>query len=146
MRRMDRGGFTLVEVLVAASLLALVPVPVLSLATTNSRRVAVSHHHLRAQLCARQAVAALACRPYGGLVRLAGSPETSGLDVPEGFPGQLRLTIKDPGAGSIPQSTTHRMLVVAVTVSWSPYGKQSSRGSASVTLSRLRAPVMLRAT
>lgn len=111
------AAFTLVEVAVAAALLALVLVPVLTLSMSNRKKLAVSHHHVLAQLAVRDALGALAARPYGELADRAGG-EVPDLEQAPDLPGPLVARIEDAGAGTVPDSAVPRMLAVTVTVTW----------------------------
>lgn len=115
--RNRRLAFTLVEITVAVALLALVLVPVLTLSMSNRRKLAVSHHHVLAQIAARDALGALAAQPYGELARLAGADLVE-LAQPPDLPGPLTARVTDAGAGTVSGSAVPRLLTLTVTVSW----------------------------
>jgi hypothetical protein len=140
---MKRDGTTLIEVLVAGALVTAALFPVLSLTSNNQRRTVVSQYQLVAQSWARRATAGLATVSYGQLRELQGQdvaavPELSALlAAPAEFPGTLQVSVEDAGEGLLEDTSVPVMLKLTVTVTWSPYGPQETRGRGSVTLERL---------
>jgi len=127
---------SLVEILIAFSIFAIVIASLLALRTTSKRQATVSFLEVQASNWARQAVTHLTSMPYEDLLLIrTRAVEDSALTTPSGFPGELSLKVVDADVST----PVPRMVRVSATVMWSPFGKNAREGRSSVTLERIAA-------
>jgi type II secretory pathway pseudopilin PulG len=127
---------SLIEVLVAFAILAVLALPTLSLLTTSHRQLAVSLLEIRARLWARQAISAYAGLSFDQLLEAAKYSDVRLPEVttgPVGFPGTMTVNV----TSADPERTVPRLLRIVVTVRWSSRGRAEAEGRSVLVLERL---------
>lgn len=132
---MARSGFSLLEVLVAVAVVSVALFPLLALDRGAYRQTRVTSLHMEAGVRAREAICRAASMDYDALLACASREKTLWCSAPaEAFPGEVlaRVEVAAPA-----REARRPLLLVTVTVNWSPHGLAGGPGRGTFELHRV---------